>query len=59
MPENSLNPELQCVLQNSMTIPCSVEHWASIDISADFLQAKYMFIDLNLYRPILSAHNCL
>jgi hypothetical protein len=43
------NADLQCVLQSSTTIPCSVEHWASIDISADFFGEKYMFIDLDLY----------
>jgi hypothetical protein len=38
---------LQCVLQSSTTIPCSVEHWASINISADFFGEMYMFIDLD------------
>jgi hypothetical protein len=38
----------------STTIPCSVEHWASIDsISADFFGEKYMFIDLDLYSYTL------
>ena len=49
------NAKLQCVLQNSTTIPCSVEHWASIDISADFVGEKYMFIDLDLY--LYSLHS--
>jgi hypothetical protein len=39
--------ELQCVPQNITTIPCSVEHWAIINISADFLGQMHMFIDLD------------
>ena len=41
--------ELQCVLQNSTTIHCSVEHWASIDISAYFVGEKFIDLDLYLY----------